>query len=177
MGTLFVCIYDCRISLSPNVWTMTFNLELDLDLDLGLTIYSKSIISFLFVIKLKFENSSWFVSPIGDKWARYRNERMYAVMWTTSPNIITIFLPLLLTKSLKLMRRRPPTIDPMEIIILARPIKLFLWCPRCCVKLIQDGSTPAQKETSRPEYRNARLNFITLPVVSNCRHDSSDLRK
>ena len=31
------CIYDYSVSLSPNLWIMTFNL--DLDLDLGLTIF------------------------------------------------------------------------------------------------------------------------------------------
>ena len=30
------CIYDYNVSLSPNLWIMTFNL--DLDLDLGFTI-------------------------------------------------------------------------------------------------------------------------------------------
>ena len=30
------CTYDYSVSLSPNLWIMTFNL--DLDLDLGLTI-------------------------------------------------------------------------------------------------------------------------------------------
>ena len=32
------CTYDYNVSLSPNIWIMTFNL--DLDLDLGLTIIS-----------------------------------------------------------------------------------------------------------------------------------------
>ena len=32
------CTYDYKISLSPNLWIMTF--DLDLDLDLGLTILS-----------------------------------------------------------------------------------------------------------------------------------------
>ena len=36
LGWLGGCIYDYSVSLSPNLWLMTF--DLDLDLDLGLTI-------------------------------------------------------------------------------------------------------------------------------------------
>ena len=32
------CIYDYNVSLSPNLWLMTFNLELDLDLGLTISI-------------------------------------------------------------------------------------------------------------------------------------------
>ena len=37
------CTYDYSVSLSPNLWIMTFNL--DLDLDLGLTIFDLDLYS------------------------------------------------------------------------------------------------------------------------------------
>ena len=42
------CTYDYNVSLSPNLWIMTFNL--DLDLDLGLTIQ----VLFIKSVELKF---------------------------------------------------------------------------------------------------------------------------
>ena len=47
------CTYDYSVSLSPNIWIMTF----DLDLDLGLTIYLENFIAILWTF--------WFVKPYG----------------------------------------------------------------------------------------------------------------
>jgi len=46
------CTYDYNVSLSPNIWIMSFNL--DLDLDLGLTIDVRGLKK-----KQAFNNSVW----------------------------------------------------------------------------------------------------------------------
>ena len=77
-------------------------------------------------------------------------------------------LPVRLTPSLKLISSSPPVMEPTETRTELRPIRLFLSAPRSLqstaqdnlllyreidpylVKAMEEGSTPAQKEISRP---------------------------
>ena len=93
---------------------------------------------------------AWSVSPRGERCGRLRSARVKAARWAARPAVMTRPRPRLLTTARRLMRRRPPAMEPRDTRTLVRPIRLFLSAPRARVKLTEEGRTPAQKEISKP---------------------------